>query len=188
MRLWRAVGRRLFIFAAVALASLGVDGHGEARQWKPSAVSAAREYLKIQHQISDRESILLIWMAPQYFPETRETEAMRSMMKDFVVLAFVHVSISKLGEWSFKAASDLTIEVGDSAPMQPLPRESLAPVVMGTVDTMKTILAQGLGRLGEGMQILVFEGSKVDSCKEGVIWVPYQSERYDFRTPLAGCP
>ncbi len=187
MQSWRALGRRLFVFAAAMLASLGVASHVEGRQWKPSAISAAREYLKIQHQISQREAVFVIWMAPQYFPDDKENESMRSLMKDYVLIAFVHLEISRLGEWSFKTASDVAVEVNDSQPRKPLPRESLAPVVLGTVETMKAVMKQGLGQLGEGMQLLVYDGSEVDSCQEGVIWVTYQGERYDYRTPIAGC-
>ena len=126
-------------------------------------------------------------MAPQYFPDDKENETMRSLMEDYFVLTFVHLSVSRLGEWSFREASDILVEVGGSQPMAPLPRDSWAPVVLGTVETMKAVMKQGLGRLGEGMQILVYDGTGVDSCQEGVIWVSYQGERYDYRTPLAGC-
>ena len=130
----------------------------------------------------------MIWLAPQYFEDNEENAPARAMMEEYVFLAFVHASISQFGEWSFVAPSELVVEIGDSHSMKPLARDSLAPVVRGTVDTMKAVLGQGLGMLGEGMQILVYDGSKVDSCREGVVWVPYQGERYEYRTPIVGCP
>ena len=187
MRSWSVRGGRSLLFAAAVLACLSMASDSHGRKWKPSATSAAQEYLKIQHQISQTESIFVIWLAPQYFLDDAANETVRRITRDYVVLVFIHVSVSQRGEWSFLPPSDITVEVGDSEVLKPLASDQLPPDVAGSVDTMKSSMKQGLGKLGEGMQILTYEGSKVDSCRDGVIWVPYQGERYEFRTPLPGC-
>jgi len=95
--------------------------------------------------------------------------------------------ISDFGVWEFKDPSGVAVELANAELLTILPQESLPPVVKGTTGVMKDILASGLGKMGEGMAILVYDGKRISRCTEGVLWINYLQERYEYQTPLPGC-
>lgn len=159
-----------------------------ARQWKPSALTAAQEYLQIDHSLSDQEGVIVIWLAPEFFANTAEERVVRDMTREYLFVALIHFSISDFGEWSFETPSDLKVELANAAMLTPLPQESLPPLVTSVTRAIGDVMAAGLGKMGEGINLFLFDGTRVDRCEDGAIWVNYLKERYEYQTPLPGCP
>lgn len=61
----------------------------------------------------------------------------------------------------------------------------LRPSISGIL--LKKIIAEGLGKLGGGLEIYVVDGKSVNRCQKGSLWVNYMEERYEYQTPLPGC-
>ena len=109
------------------------------------------------------------------------------MTQEYMLIAIVHFSISNLGVWTFEDPADLTVELVNSVSLTSLPQESLPPVVSIVIDLLKKVIASGIGKMGEGVKFIVFDGTQFDRCAEGVLWVNYLRERYEYQTPLPGC-
>ena len=62
------------------------------------------------------------------------------------------------------------------------------PVAVGIVAGMQSVFSQALGPMGEGMRWMTFDAAEISSCEEGVFWIDYDGEQYDYRTPIPGCP
>jgi hypothetical protein len=158
-----------------------------ARQWNPSLLDSAQEYLRIEHNLSDQEAIFVIWFAPEHFPEKDENRVVREMAQEFMIIGIVHFSISDLGVWTFENPEEVTVELANAEFLAPLSQESLPPVVTYITELLGEITASGMGRLGEGFKYFIFDGTQLDRCVEGRLWVNYLRERYEYQTPLPGC-
>ena len=162
--------------------------HGSyARQWKPTKTSQAQEYLKIEHQKSENELVLVMWIAPSFIENIPEYEVAREALSEYVMILLAHAHISSLGQWSFTEPKDVVIESGDNDIRQTVPEGRLPPLVSATTEMLSKVLGQGLGALGQNSVTYVFPGFRIHDCQEGVLWVIYDSERYEFITPIPGC-
>lgn len=69
----------------------------------------------------------------------------------------------------------------------PLGDDSLTPGGIGLLAGLKAAMSQGLGELGEGLHWFVYDADGIDSCEDGILWLAYGGERYEYRTPIPGC-
>lgn len=177
----------LILALAILAGQWSLDSAAWARQWKPSALESARDYLKIEHKISATEGVSIFWIAPEFFDNTHVNNVIREMTQEYMLVATIHYSISNLGVWTFENPAEITVELENSKSLTPLPQEDLPPLVTTVTDFLKKSLASGLGKMGEGMKFFVFDGTQFDRCAEGLLWINYLRERYKFQTPLPGC-
>ena len=99
----------------------------------------------------------------------------------------VHGHFSPLGQITFTTHTDVTLRTKKDEIRQPLVKEGLPPAVMAGVSVLEALFSQALGKLGQGAQFYVFDGTGIDSCQEGGFWVSYADEEYNYDTPIPGC-
>ncbi len=179
--------RCLILALAILAGHWSLGSTAWARQWKPSPTDAAQDYLQIEHNLSDEEQVMIFWFAPEFFEDTDENRFIRDMFQEYMLVAIVHWSMSNLGVFKFENPAEVTVELGNSESLTPLPQESLPPLVTVLILYLEKVVASGLGKMGEGMKFFVFDGTQFDRCAEGVLWINYLRERYDYQTPLLGC-
>ena len=177
----------LILALAILAGHSSLSGNAWARPWKPSPVEIAQDYLMIEHVISDSEKILIMWMAPEYFEDTADNRAIREIVREYMLVAVIHFRISQLGEWQFVIPAGVTVDINDSQSLAPIFQQSLPPLVTATLDLLREGMAAGMGKMGEGMRLFVYDGTRFDRCGEDVLWINYLTERYDFQAPLPGC-
>ena len=177
--------------ALAALAVLGglllLSDATSARQWKPTVLQAAQDYLQLEHAISDSEHVQLIWLAPQFIEGNLDNSAARSILGDYVLIAIVHYSVTDLGEFQIRPPESVVATSKALGDLKPIPDQELPPLVSAFVHAFAKALADGLGKVGTGMKTFVYDGSQIDSCKPGTLWVSYLKEKYEFVTPVPGC-
>lgn len=179
--------RHLVIVLAILAGSWNMGSEAWARKWKPSPAIAAQEYLAIEHNLSEKEFVTIIWMAPEYFEDTAENKAIRDLFQKYLVVGVMHGSINQFGEWTIEKPLGVTADKGHSQPLASISQEDKPPLLITTIEFLKRIMAGGLGQLGGGIEYFVFDGTPVKSCAKGTVWVTYLSERYEYQTPIPGC-
>jgi hypothetical protein len=161
----------------------------EARKWKPKPSDLASDYVQIQDNRSNGEFVLILWMAPESIDEkTPGSAEMRSVLSEFMFIGVAHGSFSPLGRFESKSVQGVNVELADGKARQPLQKESLPPTVIGMLSVLQAGIVQSLGPVGQSFQVHVFEGKDIQSCGKGRFWVVYNGERYDYNTPIPGCP
>ena len=175
--------------AAVLLPALlcGIVARAEARQWKPQPQDQALEYAQIIDRRSERETVIVMWLAPEILEKTTESRTFRSILKLYTIIGVGHVNVTPVGEWPFTVPKGVLVEAGKDQVRRPLDRATLPPVISGTISTLGELLAQGLGAFGQGIVWFVFDGKGLESCQAGGFRVVYADERYVYRTPIPGC-
>jgi hypothetical protein len=143
--------------------------------------------LQIEHFLSSQEGVIVMWFAPEYFENTDENIAVREMVQEYMIVAVIHFAISNLGVWRFENSAEVTVELGKSELLTPLPQERLPPLVNAEIKFLQDVMVAGLGKVGEGMRFFVYEGKHVNRCADEVLWINYLRERYTYQTPLPGC-
>lgn len=179
--------RYLFLALAVLAGHLNLSDTAWSRQWKPTEIEAAQDYLQVTHSISAGEVVIIYWFAPEYFENTADNRQIREMVESYMMVGIVHFSVSDLGEWEFKDPTEVAVDLGNSELLSYIPPHSLPPVVRNITILLRDVLAAGIGRAGQEMEILVYDGKRVSRCTEGVVWINYLQERYEYQTPLPGC-
>lgn len=158
-----------------------------ARKWKPNPYEVAQDYLLIDHGISAQEKVLIFWFAPEYFPDTPQTSALRNMLQDYMMVGVIHFTVSDLGEFEMNNSTELEVELPNSVILNPLSESNLPPLVTSLPDVLKKIIAGGMGKVGSGLKVFIYDGKQIDRCSSGIIKINYLAERYEFQTPLPGC-
>ncbi len=175
-----------------ALASLllifGLSGPASARPWKPTAHEKAQDYLQIEHNISDTEAVIIIWLAPQFFDPGSLDSSMEQVFGQYTVVSIIHFSVNDLGQWTSVKPSEVTLELSDADSLAPLPGDQIPPMVSSILHFLETSLAGGFGPVGQGIKTFVYDGAEIDSCGGGKLWVRYLQERYEYEMPVPGCP
>ncbi len=179
--------RCLFLALAILAEHWSLGSAAWARQWKPTPTESAQDYLQIEHGLSDQEGVIIFWFAPEYFEDADENRVIRKMTQEYMLVVIIHFSISDFGVWTFENPAEITVELVNTEPLTPLPQERLPPLVTTMTEFLKKIIASGIGKMGEGMKIFVFDGTRFDRCAEGALWVAYLHERYEYQTPIPGC-
>ena len=179
--------RCLLLALAISVGHWSLGDEAWARTWKPSTQDFAYEYLMIEHSLSDREQVVIVWMAPELVKDTEINRLFRKMVQEYMLIGVIHASLGDFGAWNMVNPVKVTVDIGNSESLTPLSQETLPPLVTTMIDLFKKILAGGLGKLGGGLKVFVFDGTRVDRCAKGVVWVNYLRERYKYQTPIPGC-
>ena len=182
------MGRVLCSLAlAFAVLSFGLSSPSEARPWKPTPLEQAQDYLQIEHSLSDREQVILMWLAPQFFGQEQMDEATLKVFEDYALFAVIHFAVDDLGQFQVVEPTGVTLELPEGLPLTPLPDSEIPPFVSSLLHFIETSLAGGFGPIGQGMQTFVYDGANVNACGEGKLWVRYLEERYEYEMPVPGC-
>lgn len=179
-------GFRVF-FLAAALIGLGFVEPSLARQWKPTPLQQAQDYLQIEHNISETEGVIVIWLAPQFFGEDAMDPAMQQVFDQYTMVSIIHFAVNEIGQFQAIEPVGVTVELPDTEPLQPLPANEIPPLVSSILHFLETSLAGGLGAMGQNIKTFVYDGASVDSCRPGKLWIAYLEERYEYDTPVPGC-
>lgn len=176
------------VAAALAIGAVLLSGQeAAARTWKPTDLDLAQDYLVIEHNKSTNEMVMVIWMAPAMMERSDEAEVGRAVLAEYAMVMVAHAKISDYLEWQFVKPADVVIETASGDMRQEMP-DSEVPVMVATMKYgLAEFVAQGLGPLGENAATFVFDGKGIADCEEGVFWVRYAGERYEYRTPVPGC-
>lgn len=166
---------------------LGSYGNSFARKWKPTPTEDAQDYLTIDHGISDREKVILIWFAPEYLEKNQETEDLRKVLQKYMMVGIMHFSVDELGLFTIKSPEMVTAEYSELGKIASISAEDLPPVVASVSDVLKKIIAGGAGKIGDGLRVFIFDGEQFDQCSNGTMKINYLAEQYTFDTPLPGC-
>lgn len=180
---------RAFVSLALAFAVLlfGHLGPSEARPWKPTPLEQAQDYLQIEHSLSDREQVILMWLAPQFFGQDQMDPAMLKAFEDYALVAVIHFAVDDLGQFQVVEPTDVTIELPQGLPLTPLPDSEVPPFVSSLLHLIQASLASGFGPVGQGMKTFVYDGAEVNACGDGRLWIRYLEERYEYEMPVPGC-
>ena len=162
-------------------------GDADARQWRATATTLARDYVQILDQRSANELVLEFWLAPELLEATPENNNARELLAQNLVLAIMHADISNTGVFTFRTLAPPPIAT-QNANRLPIAEQNLDPASVGIITSMKVAFTRALGKLGQGTHWFVYDGKGIMSCERGVFWVVYAGERYEYRTPIPGCP
>ncbi len=175
--------------AAVLLPALlwGIAARAEARQWKPPSQDQALEYAQIIDRRSDRETVMVMWLAPEVLEKSAESRIFRSVLRVYTIIGVGHANASPAGAWTFTVPEGVHVETGTDQVRAPLDRATLPPNIAGTISMLGELLAQGMGAFGPGIVWFVFDGKGLESCQAGGVRVVYADERYEYETPIPGC-
>ena len=179
--------RRSLIFAVAVGVLLGHPLESAARQWKASKARQALEYVQIQYHKPGNEFVFVQWMAPTAVESTPQNATAREILTTYVLISVAHAHINNLGQWNYTDPTDVVIETGNSKTHRPVSPTTLPPAVSGFLTAYSRIIADGIGRLGKNMVTLVFANTGISDCREGVFWVRYAGERFEYKTPIPGC-
>ncbi len=75
----------------------------------------------------------------------------------------------------------------DSKVLVAISEDKLPPFAVSASDLLKKVMTNGLGKIGSGLKVFMFDGRQIDRCAVGVVTVNYLDEQYEFQTPLPGC-
>ena len=181
---------RLSHLAALALISaiaLTLADDGDARQWRMSRTAQALDYTQILDDRGDEETVVVQWVTPEVWDEL--DAAAEQMLRDFTVVSVVHYKVSPLGEIESYVPDTVTLLESDGVTIRDaLDEANLPPALQGFLVAYSGMAKRGYGNMGAGFTIFVFDGEGIHSCQPGAFWVEYAGVRYDYRTPIPGCP
>lgn len=181
--------RTLGVGAVVLLLFFSAFERADARNWKPTASSRAMDYVQITDNRSENELVMIWWIASEAFIVGQDLDqATANLLREYVIVAVVHMDISPVGQFTFRSPTGVLVKTSADWERQPIAEESFPPLLVGFLSILKSMLAQGLGPLGEGIRWFVFDGKGIESCGNGLFWVSYAGEQYDYKTPIPGCP
>ncbi len=159
-----------------------------ARQWKATPTALAQDYAQIIDSRSEREIVLILWLTPQIVEDTPANAAARDVLSSYVVVGVIHADMSPVGRFEFRTPEGVALRTAGGAKRKPLDQSAIAPMAVGIVAGMQSVFSQALGPMGKGTHWLTFDAEEIRSCEEGVFWIDYAGEQYDYRTPIPGCP
>ena len=118
-----------FLIANVMFLALfyGLPGEASARDWRKNPTTEAFNYIWINDERSDAETVSIIWVAPEIFPLDPETEPVRLLMNEYTLVGIVHVRTSDFGEVTFETPTRVTVKIDKNEPLEPLPQGSIPP-------------------------------------------------------------
>lgn len=178
----RAIG----LFAACVLSAVTAAGDADAREWRASPVSQAIEYLQIIDRRSPNEGVAVIWMSQDVLSNLPEFKIGRAVLAENLVFSVAHWDVSTTGDFNFREIAPPVLETPSGTRM-PLDEGEQNPAGAGLLVTLKAQFAETFGAVGKGLQWFVYDADGVDSCTEGILWLVYGGERYEYRTPIPGC-
>lgn len=179
--------KRSLAIAIIAGFLLGSPFGTAARQWKPTKTKKALEYLQIQYHLPGNEFVFIQWIAPAMVDDTPQNAPARELLSKYVMISVAHARVNSLGQWEHTDPSGVAIETKGTKIQKPLSNSELPPTVSGFLTVYSKIIANGMGPLGKHMMTMVFENPGIGDCREGVFWVRYVGERFEYKTPIPGC-
>ena len=183
----RALNIPLAVFLLAAILSTA-SLTAMARQWKATPTTLAQDYVQIVDSRSQREIVLILWLSPQIVDDSPANAAAKEVLSSYVVVGIIHADISTLGRFAFRTPENVALRTAGGAERKPLDQSEVAPAAAGIVTVMQNVFSQALGPMGEGTRWVTFDAARISSCEEGVFWIDYDGEQYDYRTPIPGCP
>lgn len=175
-------------FAIFGIIFFGPTEKVDARQWRATPTSKALQYVQIIDNRTAKEVVFVQWTTPEIVESTPQNELLQSVLQQYMVILIAHASISNLGEWTIKIPEEVSVRGKNSEVLSPLQTTDLPPGVVGMITSLQNVLSNGLGPMGKGMRTFVFESNNIESCKDGLFWVVYAGEKYEYQTPTPGCP
>jgi len=160
-----------------------------SRVWKPTPHALARDYASIQDNRGKGEIIVLMWFVPQMVePGATGAAALTATLQKYVVIVVVHGRLDPTsGAMSFDEIDALEASDRNEKPLTPVRRDTLPPATTGMLVAMETLFRQSFGAMGKGMKMFIFEAGTINSCKKGLLSVPFDGETYTWETPIPGC-
>lgn len=174
---------------ALLLALLyGIPEGADARQWRMTPSAQAQEYSQIIDQRSNREIVIVWWVAPEVLEDDSPgTEQARSILQQYMLVGVAHVRISALGQFKYQEPTGLLVQLPNARARRPLDKTTLPPAVAGVVSVMGATFSQAMGQFGRGVHWYVFDGKGIESCRKGAFRIAYAGEQYGYVTPIPGC-
>jgi hypothetical protein len=166
-----------------------VPSTGEARKWRVKPHDLASDYSQIIDQRPDNEVVVVYWFAPETLNANMpNADALKAMLREHMIVGIAHGSAAQAGRIDFRAPEAPVLEDSDRKQRQTVAKENWPPLVTAFSAVIQKLLTQSLGQLGEGFHWFVFEAKGIDSCGKGRFWIQYAGERYNYDTPIPGCP
>ena len=179
--------RYFAVTVLLALLQFPAADYALGRQWRQTPSGLAMDYTQIVDDRSVTEQVMVWWFVAEIMNTKSEIEEFRSIMGKYVMLGVLHFDISAQGEFLFRNPEAVVVSADDGISRAPIEFEKLPPFVIGFVTVMQTMASQAIGNMGQGIHWFVFESKGIDSCKTGKVLVFYDSETYDYQTPIPGC-
>jgi hypothetical protein len=171
----------------IAVISLSPVDTGDARQWSLSRTAQALDYTQILDDRAEDETVVVQWVTPEVWEQL--DAAAERMLRDYAVVSVVHYKVSSLGEIESYVPNGVRILESDGVTARTaLDEANLPPALQGFLVAYSGMAKRGYGNIGSGFAIFVFDSVGIHSCKPGAFWVEYAGVKYDYRTPIPGCP
>jgi hypothetical protein len=154
-----------------------------ARQWKPAPAALALDYLQINHQKSPTEYVMVWWLAPPMFADSKPTQ---DVLEKYQVIGILDMHTDATGISTFEQ-TDVKVLDGAGKALAPVADADLPPGVAAVTTSLKTMLGQTLGKAGNGFHLFVYHADAVSACGPGHLSVVYGGETYNYDTPVPGC-
>jgi len=130
---------------------------------------------------------MIMWLVPEAIKNIA-SEPFLSALRQYVVITIAHLKVSDRAEITFKIPEGVVIQTGDSNERQTIPETELSPFITDLMAKMRSEFLKGFGLMGQNMRWYFFDGDGIESCKNGGFWVGYGGVRYEYETPIPGCP
>jgi hypothetical protein len=184
---FRRWGRYALVAATVCAVSVICSSDVSARKWKATKQQQALDYLQIDYHSSDREFIIVQWLAPAMIENNLQTKTIREMLDLYVVVLVAHMKISSLGQVESVSPTGISAETADKKIHQPVAEGDLPPALSGYMHAYKKVMEGGLGPAGKGAVVMAFGKTGAKGCSQGALWIRYAGERFEYKTPVPGC-
>ena len=94
--------------------------------------------------------------------------------------------MTDLAQFVFIDPDDVVLQTRDKKSRRAISNTDLPPLVLLTKELIQQALAQGLGPMGEAAVVKVFDAESIRDCQEGIFWINYDGERFEYETPIPG--
>lgn len=181
---WRALAVSTVAVAAV------LTPLADARRWRDTPILLAQEYSVINDMRPDGDLLLVFWFSSAILPNTSpDMAAARDLLDSNILLGVVQAHVNLDGTVTFKKVADFQPVDHAGKPFKRLEQGKMPPMTEATVAGLTAIMRQTIGKMGENLQVFVFDADKrLAPCTKGGLFVPIDGETYSFETPIPGCP
>ncbi|MGA7712990.1 MAG: hypothetical protein WCA81_13885 [Rhizomicrobium sp.] len=168
----------------VLSAAFFVTCPANARHWNPTGKALAEDYLEIIDTQQEGRVVFLFWMAPPFIGNSGDATA---LLDKYVIIGVTVGHLRSTGlVFDPIEVPPVTDEAGTL--LKAVPDEKLDASTSALLFTMKGMMKQAIGAMGEGIRFFVFESGNVHACSKGRLSVPVDNVIYTYDTPVPGCP
>jgi len=175
------------LFIGIGFALMCMNSDAPARQWSKDPHALAHDYLYIMDTRQNNELVMLWWFAPPMINQSGEPKTSDSAFENYVILGTIHAHISSNGNMAFDPPEPISVDNVNGKELVKLNENTIPPTVSGVLATFKAVFSRSLGKAGEGLNLIAFEGDNVHACTAGGIKVHFVNETYTYDTPVPGC-